>query len=47
LEREKEAKQANHLMAQGGGKPTFIVPKWLRREQATTTINKMLTKPTS
>jgi hypothetical protein len=32
-------------MAQGGGKPTFIVPKGLRRKKATTTINKLLANP--
>ena len=32
-------------MAQGGGMPTFIVPKGLRSKQATTTINKILAKP--
>jgi hypothetical protein len=32
-------------MAQGGGKPTFIVPKGLRSKQATITINKLLAKP--
>jgi hypothetical protein len=32
-------------MAEGGSKPTFIMPKGLRSKQATTTTNKTLAKP--
>jgi hypothetical protein len=32
LERERKNK-TNRSMAQGGGKPTFVVPKGLRREK--------------
>jgi hypothetical protein len=45
--KERERQQTNHSMAQDGGKPTFIVPKGLRRKQATTIIHKLLANPTS
>jgi hypothetical protein len=43
--KEKRKSKTNYSIAQGGGKPTFIVPKRLKGKQATKTIDKMLTNP--